>query len=114
MSLIRSLLAERRAWYARHPPDAFDRSMTRVSFIGLALYCLKLAQVIDWPWWVVLVPLYPLGFFAGVIVWITVQDCVTRLSQILVCRFRGHDPTWMYADGTQNRRDYCGRCCKTL
>jgi hypothetical protein len=35
--------------------------------LGVLLIILKLAEAINWAWWIILIPFYPLGFFLVVI-----------------------------------------------
>jgi hypothetical protein len=34
-----------------------------LTFLGVLLVILKLAEVINWSWWIVLIPLYPMVLF---------------------------------------------------
>jgi hypothetical protein len=54
-----------------------------LTFLGVLLVILKLAEVINWSWWIVLIPLYPLSVFLVILfVLLFFAGCVAVLSKV--------------------------------
>jgi hypothetical protein len=59
-----------------------------LTFLGVLLVILKLAEVINWSWWIVLIPLYPLVIILGLFFF---EGCVA-VCEFFLSKVRGVKP----------------------